>query len=74
MKICFVSGFPPSKAVLNEYGFHVARELQADPLISLIILADDYSGTGTAGIRRASLLEGKPPQQSRKIAEGHPRL
>src|ERR1700731_4089504 len=45
MKICFVSGFPPSKAVLNEYGFHVARELQADPLISLTILADDYSGS-----------------------------
>src|SRR6478672_3660179 len=45
MKICFVSGFPPSKAVLNEYGFHVARELQADPLISLTILADEYSGT-----------------------------
>ena len=44
MKICFVSGFPPSKAVLNEYGFHVARELQADPLISLTILSDEYSG------------------------------
>lgn len=44
MKICFVSGFPPSKVVLNEYGFHVARELQADPLISLTILADEYSG------------------------------
>ena len=52
MKICFVSGFPPSKAVLNEYGFHVARELQADPLISLTILSDEYSGGGarTAGI------------------------
>lgn len=44
MKICFVSGFPPSKVVLNEYGFHVARELQADPLVSLQILADEYSG------------------------------
>ncbi len=44
MKICFVSGFPPSKVVLNEYGFHVARELQADPLVSLKILADEYSG------------------------------
>jgi glycosyltransferase involved in cell wall biosynthesis len=44
MNICFVSGFPPSKVVLNEYGFHVARELQADPLISLTILADEYSG------------------------------
>src|SRR5579871_4821788 len=44
MKICFVSGFPPSKVVLNEYGYHVARELQADPLISLTILSDEYSG------------------------------
>src|SRR5262249_6849528 len=44
MKICFVSGFPPSKVVLNEYGFHVARELQADPLVSLTILADEHSG------------------------------
>src|SRR5262249_1102487 len=44
MKICFVSGFPPSKVVLNEYGYHVARELQADPLVSLQILADQYPG------------------------------
>lgn len=44
MKICFVTGFPPSKVVLNEYGYHVARELQADPLVSLQILADEYSG------------------------------
>lgn len=44
MKICFVSGFPPSKIVLNEYGYHVARELQADPLVSLTILADEYAG------------------------------
>ena len=41
MKICLVSAFPPSKKVLNEYGFHVARELQADPLISLTILGDE---------------------------------
>ncbi|HLJ91328.1 MAG TPA: glycosyltransferase [Candidatus Angelobacter sp.] len=40
MKICLVSPFPPSTTPLNEYGFHVARELQADPLISLTILAD----------------------------------
>jgi len=44
MKICFVTAFPPSKAVLNEYGFHVAQELQSDPLISLTILADDTDG------------------------------
>ncbi len=42
MKICFVTAFPPSKAVLNEYGFHVAHELQADPLISLTVLGDDF--------------------------------
>jgi glycosyltransferase involved in cell wall biosynthesis len=41
MKICFVSAFPPSKSVLNEYGYHVAKELQTDPLISLIIMGDD---------------------------------
>src|SRR5512146_1887723 len=41
MKICLVSSFPPSKIVLNEYGYHVARELQADPLVSLTILADE---------------------------------
>src|SRR5947209_19804068 len=41
MKICLVSAFPPSKMVLNEYGYHVARELQDDPLISLTVLADE---------------------------------
>jgi glycosyltransferase involved in cell wall biosynthesis len=41
MKICLVSAFPPSKAVLSEYGFHVARELQTDPLVSLTVMADD---------------------------------
>lgn len=41
MKICFVSAFPPSKMALNEYGYHVARELQADPLISLTVVGDE---------------------------------
>jgi glycosyltransferase involved in cell wall biosynthesis len=41
MKICLVTAFPPSKIVLNEYGYHVARELQADPLVSLTVLADE---------------------------------
>jgi glycosyltransferase involved in cell wall biosynthesis len=40
MKICLVSAFPPSRRGLNEYGFHIARELQSDPLLSLTILAD----------------------------------
>jgi glycosyltransferase involved in cell wall biosynthesis len=43
MKICLVSAFPPSKIVLNEYGYHVARELQADPLVSLTVLADEMA-------------------------------
>lgn len=41
MKICFVSAFPPSKLALNEYGYHIARELQTDPLVSLTVLGDE---------------------------------
>lgn len=44
MKICLVSAFPPSRRGLNEYGFHIARELQRDPLLSLTILADELDG------------------------------
>jgi glycosyltransferase involved in cell wall biosynthesis len=44
MKICLVTGFPPSKEVLNEYGYHIARELATDPQISLTVLADEYDG------------------------------
>jgi glycosyltransferase involved in cell wall biosynthesis len=40
MKICLVTAFPPSKRGLNEYGYHLACELQSDPLLSLTILAD----------------------------------
>src|SRR3569832_639423 len=41
MKICLVTAFPPSKRGLNEYGYHIARELQNDPLLSVSILADE---------------------------------
>ncbi|HET7439747.1 MAG TPA: glycosyltransferase [Terriglobales bacterium] len=41
MKICLVSSFPPSRRGLNEYGFHLARELQRNPLLSVTVLADD---------------------------------
>ncbi len=44
MKICLVTAFPPSRRGLNEYGFHLARELQRDPLLSLTILADELDG------------------------------
>ncbi|HYG98493.1 MAG TPA: glycosyltransferase [Terriglobales bacterium] len=45
MKICLVTSFPPSHGRLNEYGFHLAQELQRDPLISVSVLADEYGGT-----------------------------
>lgn len=41
MKICLVTAFPPSRRGLNEYGYHIARELQQDPLLSVTILADE---------------------------------
>ena len=44
MKICFVSTFPPSGRQLNEYAFHIARELRKDPLLSLTILSDKLDG------------------------------
>lgn len=43
MKICLVSAFPPSERALNEYGFHIARELREVPGLSLTVLADDLS-------------------------------
>ncbi len=46
MKICLVASFPPSIRPLNEYSFHIARELQQHKDIELTILADeleDYS-------------------------------
>ena len=44
MKICFVSAFPPSERMLNEYGFHVVRTLQEDPANSVTVIADEKSG------------------------------
>ena len=41
MKICFVGTFPPSWRQLNEYSFHIAKELQRDPLLSLTIISDE---------------------------------
>ncbi len=44
MRICLVSSFPPSHERLNEYGFHLATELQRDPYLSLTVLADEFDG------------------------------
>lgn len=41
MKICLVTTFPPSRRGLSEYGFHIARELQRNPMLSLTVLADE---------------------------------
>ncbi len=43
MKICLVGTFPPSGRQLNEYSFHIARELSRNPEIELTILADELT-------------------------------
>ncbi len=43
MRICLVATFPPSGRQLNEYAFHLARELRNCPGIELFILADELS-------------------------------
>ncbi|MBV8208410.1 MAG: glycosyltransferase [Acidobacteria bacterium] len=45
MKICLITAFPPSRRGLNEYGYHIACELQRDPLISLTVLGDEIGGS-----------------------------
>jgi glycosyltransferase involved in cell wall biosynthesis len=43
MKICLVTAFPPSGRQLNEYGLHLAHELQKNPLLSLTIVGDELT-------------------------------
>ena len=47
MKICLVSAFPPSRRPLNEYGFHLARELAQKSDVSLTVLGDDLDTSAT---------------------------
>src|SRR3954447_18622952 len=47
MKISLVSAFPPSQRGLSEYGYHIARELQQDPLLSLTVIADELESRAT---------------------------
>jgi glycosyltransferase involved in cell wall biosynthesis len=47
MKICLVTAFPPSRHALNEYGFHIARELRETPGLSLTVLGDDITADET---------------------------
>jgi glycosyltransferase involved in cell wall biosynthesis len=48
MKICLVTAFPPSRRGLNEYGYHIARELQADPLLSVTVIGDELEQGSTS--------------------------
>lgn len=43
MKICLVTTFPPSIGGLSEYGFHLAQELQRNPMLTLTVLADELA-------------------------------
>lgn len=43
MRICLVATFPPSGRQLNEYAFHIARELKNHSDIELFILADELT-------------------------------
>jgi glycosyltransferase involved in cell wall biosynthesis len=44
MKICYVSAFPPSERMLNEYAFHIVRTVKEDPANRIIVLADEQFG------------------------------
>ena len=44
MNICYVSAFPPSERMLNEYAFHIVRAFKEDPSNSITVLADEQSG------------------------------
>jgi glycosyltransferase involved in cell wall biosynthesis len=41
MRICLVSAFPPSMGPLNEYSYHIAREIERHEGVELIVLADE---------------------------------
>jgi glycosyltransferase involved in cell wall biosynthesis len=61
MKICLVATFPPSGRQLNEYAFHIARELQRNPNVELTILADELDDYGFATDANGDSL--KAPEQ-----------
>lgn len=44
MRICLVAAFPPSGRQLNEYAFHIAKELHRRGDVELTILADELTG------------------------------
>lgn len=63
MKICLVTAFPPSGRQLNEYGFHIARELQRNPLVNLTILADKLTDYAWATDENGKPLSSMPQEE-----------
>ncbi len=63
MKICLVSAFPPSGRQLNEYAFHVARELQRNPGVDLTILADELADYQFATDNRGRSIDAQEQQE-----------
>ncbi len=57
MKICLVATFPPSGRQLNEYAFHIAQELQTNPDVELIVLADELTNYAFATDENGHALE-----------------
>jgi glycosyltransferase involved in cell wall biosynthesis len=41
IRICLVTAFPPSMGPLNEYSYHISREIRRHENVELIILADE---------------------------------
>jgi len=64
MKICLVGTFPPSGRQLNEYAFHIARELQNHPGVELTILADELTTYDFATDGNGQSIDG---QQQREL-------
>src|SRR6201997_4388835 len=60
MKICLVATFPPSGRQLNEYAYHIARELKSTPDVELIILGDELSSYEFATDERGEPLKVDP--------------
>ncbi len=63
MKICLVTTFPPSGRQLNEYGFHIARELQRNPLVNLTVLADKLTDYAWATDENGKSLSSTPQEE-----------
>jgi glycosyltransferase involved in cell wall biosynthesis len=60
MKICLVATFPPSGRQLNEYAFHIAKELNSNPDVELTILGDELTSYDFATDENGQPLEVDP--------------